>query len=64
MRDKRELKPVIMAMLEDNELYCGGVFQKEKYYMKKYNLTQEEIDCMWINLYWALGCEKTKWDGE
>lgn len=57
--EKRELAVVIKAMLEDKELYCGGCFRKEKYYMKKYNLTQEEINNMWCNLYFALGCEDT-----
>ena len=57
--EKRELKVVIKAMLEDKELYVGGCFQKEEYYMKKYNLTQEEINNMWINLYWALDCAYT-----
>lgn len=57
VEQRKELKAVIKAMLEDKELYCGGCFQKEEYYMKKYNLTQEEIGNMWCNLYFALGCE-------
>lgn len=57
--ETRKLARVIIAMLEDDELYCGGCFQKEKYYMEKYNLTQEEIGNMWCNLYFALNCEET-----
>lgn len=57
VEQRKELKVVIKAMLEDDELYRGGCFQKEEYYMKKYNLTQEEIGNMWCNLYFALGCE-------
>lgn len=55
--EKRNLAVVIKAMLEDEELYCGGCFKKEEYYMEKYNLTQEEIGNMWCNLYFALNCE-------
>ena len=39
----RELVPVLQAILKDKEFLAGGIFTKEKYYMEKYNLTQEQL---------------------
>jgi hypothetical protein len=52
--DKRDLRPIINAMLKDEELLCGGIFTKEEYYAKKYNLTLEEISNMQVCIYYAL----------
>lgn len=51
---KKNLTPVIRAMLEDEEFLGGGIFTKEKYYADKYGLTTEEIINMQICLYYAL----------
>lgn len=50
----KELIPIIKSMLEDNEFLAGGVFTKEDYYKKKYNLTDEQIVNMQTCLYYAL----------
>ena len=50
----KELIPVIKAMLNDEEFLRGGIFQKEKYYMEKYNLTLEQISNIQVALYYAL----------
>ena len=55
---RKKLKNVVIAMLNDSELYYGGIFQKEAYYMKKYDLTQEEINIIWYNLYKAISIEE------
>ena len=53
--DKRkELVPVIQAILKDDEIIAGGIFQKEEYYMKKYNLTLEQIGNIQALIYLAL----------
>ena len=52
--DKRNLVPIINAMLKDEEFLCGGIFTKEEYYAKKYDLTLEEISNMQVCLYYAL----------
>lgn len=46
-------KPILIAMLNDDELMAGGIFRKEKYYMEKYNVTQQEMDEMSIHIYFA-----------
>lgn len=46
MRDLKDInnrKRIIKAMLEDEEVLRGGIFQKEDYYSKKYNISIEEI---------------------
>ena len=50
----KELIPVIQAMLKDEEFLRGGIFQKEKYYMEKYNLTIEQMSNIQVALYYAL----------
>ena len=40
---KSNLMPVIKAILQDEEFLRGGIFQKEDYYKKKYNLTHEQL---------------------
>ena len=50
----KELIPVIEAMLKDEEFLAGGIFTKEKYYMKKYNLTIEQISNIQVCLHYAL----------
>ena len=49
-----ELIPVIHAILKDKDFLCGGIFSKEKYYMKKYNLSLEQMGKIQSHLYWAL----------
>lgn len=51
---KKNLAPVIYAMLKDEEFLHGGIFTKEKQYAKKYDLTLEEIANMQTCLYYAL----------
>jgi len=53
-RRPSEFKPVIMAMLKDAEFCGGGIFQKEEFYMKKYDLTQDEINHMASKVYGAM----------
>lgn len=50
----RELIPVISSMLKDDEFLAGGIFTKEDYYKKKYNLTDEQMVNMETCLYYAL----------
>lgn len=50
----KDLLPVINAILKDEEFLCGGIFQKEEYYAKKYNLTLEQISNVQACLYFAL----------
>lgn len=50
--DKRKKRVIVMkAMLNDEELQAGGIFQKEEYYAKKYGFTMEEI----VNMEVAIG---------
>lgn len=51
---KMELMPVILAILKDEKFSYGGIFSKEEYYMKKYNLTTEQISGIQTCLYYAL----------
>lgn len=40
--------------MDDNEIWAGGIFQKEAYYMKKYNLNQLQMDLASIFVYNAV----------
>ena len=51
---KQNLMPVVQAILKDEEFLNGGIFQKEKYYMEKYNLSFEQIYNIQTCLYYAL----------
>ena len=51
---KKNLIPVINAILKDEEFLRGGIFQKEEQYAKKYDLTIEEIANIQTCLYYAL----------
>lgn len=51
---KSNLMPVIKAILQDEEFLRGGIFQKEDYYKKKYNLTREQISNIQTCLWYAL----------
>ena len=51
---KKDLAPVIKAMLKDSEFLFGGIFSKEDYYMKRYGLTFEEMSKVETYVYWAL----------
>ena len=55
---KKNLAPVICAMLKDGEFLHGGIFTKEKQYAKKYDLTLEEIANMQTCLYYALNIKE------
>lgn len=55
---KKNLTPVINAMLKDEEFLHGGIFSKEKQYAKKYDLTLEEIANMQTCLYYALNIKE------
>lgn len=48
------LANVIRAMLNDNEFRYGGIFSKEEYYMKKYNISEHDMIIIQARLYWAL----------
>ena len=52
--NSKELIPVINAMLKDDEFLAGGIFSKEKYYMEKYNLTEEQMSNIQVCVYYAL----------
>lgn len=56
--NKKNLMPVINAILKDDEFLCGGIFTKEEQYAKKYNLTLEEIANMQTCLYYALNIKE------
>ena len=55
---KKNLIPVINAILKDEEFLHGGIFTKEKQYAKKYDLTMEEISNMQTCLYYALNIKE------
>ena len=61
-REKQRNKiRVIRAMLGDLEFLNGGIFQREKQYCKKYDLTEAEMVDIEIALHYALDggiCEK------
>ena len=52
--NKQILRIIINSMLNDNELKAGGIFSKEKYYMKKYNLTEKQITRIEVILYFLV----------
>lgn len=52
--DKQILRIIINSMLNDNEFNAGGIFSKEKYYMKKYNLTEKQITRIEVALYFLV----------
>lgn len=52
--NKKDLMPVINAILKDEEFLRGGIFTKEEWYMKKYDLTLKEIANIQTCLYYAL----------
>lgn len=54
---RTEIKAVINAMLKDEEFNRGGIFSKEEYYMKKYNLTGEQMDAIHAGLYAILNID-------
>lgn len=51
---KNEIKVIIKAMLEDTEVWAGGVFSKESYYMEKYNLTDEQMVALQKGVFFML----------
>ena len=53
MRKEDRIK-LIKEMLKDDEFLCGGIYSKEKQAMKKYNISQKEMDDIMTNLYFAV----------
>ena len=45
---------IIRAMLKDDEFMAGGIFSKEKDYMRRYGMSYEEIYDMQTLLYKAV----------
>lgn len=45
---------IIRAMLNDGEFMAGGIFSKERYYMKRYGLTQEQMADMQVHVWKAV----------
>lgn len=60
----RELVPVLQAILKDSEFLAGGIFQKEAYYMEKYNLTEEQMVNIQICLHHALNVKDDYFNGK
>ena len=50
---------IIRAMLNDEDFLNGGIFSKEAYYMKKYNLTEDEMCRITARVFWALRPKET-----
>lgn len=51
---KKRNAAIIRAMLKDDEYMAGGVFSKEAYYMKRYGITQEEMQDMQTHVWRAV----------
>lgn len=51
---------MIMEILKSNEVQTGGIFEKEKEYMKKYNLSEHEIGMIEVMCYSIMHIDKVK----
>lgn len=47
----KDILIVLRAMMKDSEVLAGGISDKEEYYMKKYNLTREQVEDCQIAVY-------------
>lgn len=52
--DRNKIKRLINQIMDDKEIWAGGIFQKEAFYMKKYNLNQLQMDLASIFVYNAV----------